>query len=39
MNFQHISVLDGRYSYYMLIGVVALICISLYRYLKKVRWL
>jgi magnesium transporter len=39
MNFHHMPELQGRYSYYVLIGVVALICISLYRYLKKVRWL
>jgi hypothetical protein len=29
----------GRYSYFILIATVAAICISLYRYLKKVRWL
>jgi magnesium transporter len=39
MNFRHMPELQGRYSYYVLIGVVALTCISLYRYLKKVRWL
>ena len=39
MNFRHMPELQGRYSYYVLIGMVALICISLYRYLKKVRWL
>ncbi len=39
MNFRHMPELQGRYSYYVLIGIVAVICISLYRYLRKVRWL
>jgi magnesium transporter len=39
MNFRHMPELQGRYSYYILIATVAVICISLYRYLKKVRWL
>jgi magnesium transporter len=39
MNFRHMPELHGRYSYYMLIGVVAAVCAGLYRYLKKVRWL
>jgi magnesium transporter len=39
MNFRHMPELQGRYSYYLLIATVAVICISLYRYLKKVRWL
>jgi magnesium transporter len=39
MNFKHMPELGGRYSYWILIGVVATVCIGLYRYLKKVRWL
>jgi magnesium transporter len=39
MNFEHMPELEGRYSYYILIGVIAVTCFSLYRYLKKVRWL
>jgi magnesium transporter len=39
MNFRYMPELQGRYSYYVLIGVVAIVCISLYRYLRKVRWL
>jgi magnesium transporter len=31
--------LHGRYSYFVLIGIVVVTCVSLYRYLKKVRWL
>jgi len=39
MNFHHMPEIQGRYSYYILIGVVAVVCILLYRYLRKVRWL
>ena len=39
MNFEHMPELQGRYSYAILIGVVALFCVLLYRYLRKVRWL
>lgn len=39
MNFRHMPELGGRYSYFVLIGVVAVVCTALYRYLKKVRWL
>ncbi|MDQ3040337.1 MAG: hypothetical protein M3R16_11155 [Pseudomonadota bacterium] len=31
--------LHGRYSYAILIGLVALSSVLLYRYLRKVRWL
>jgi len=39
MNFHNMPELGGRYSYYVLIGVVLVVCIVLYRYLRKVRWL
>ena len=39
MNFDHMPELHGRWSYPILIGIVATVCIGLYRYLKKVRWL
>lgn len=39
MNFRHMPELDDRYAYPVLLGVVAAVCIGLYRYLKKVRWL
>jgi magnesium transporter len=39
MNFWYMPELQGRYSYYVLIAVVAIVCISLYRYLRKARWL
>jgi magnesium transporter len=39
MNFRHIPELQGRYSYYVLIGGVVVVVAVLYRYLRKVRWL
>lgn len=39
MNFDHMPELHGRYSYFILIGVVFLFCLLLHRYLRKVRWL
>ena len=39
MNFVHMPELAGRYSYWILIGVVMLFCTGLYRYLRKVHWL
>ncbi|HQY81553.1 MAG TPA: magnesium and cobalt transport protein CorA [Thermomonas sp.] len=39
MNFRHMPELHGRYSYAALIGGVALSCVLLYRYLRKIRWL
>lgn len=39
MNFVHMPELAGRWSYAVLIGIVAVVCGGLYVYLKKVRWL
>lgn len=39
MNFRHMPELAGPRSYFILIGVVVVVCLGLYRYLKKVRWL
>ena len=39
MNFVHMPELAGRYSYWVLIGIVALVCVSLYGYLRKIDWL
>jgi magnesium transporter len=39
MNFRHMPELDGRFAYPVLLGLVVVVCIGLYRYLKKVRWL
>ena len=39
MNFQHMPELQGRYAYPVLIGVVALFCVLLYRYLRRIGWL
>ncbi len=39
MNFQYMPELHGRYSYHILIAVVIVVCVLLYRYLRKVQWL
>lgn len=39
MNFVHMPELDGRFSYWILIGVTVAICLGLYRLLRKARWL
>jgi magnesium transporter len=39
MNFRDMPELDNRYAYPLLIGVVAVVCVSLYRLFKRVRWL
>ncbi len=39
MNFQHMPELAPRWAYPALAGTVAVACVVLYRYLKKVRWL
>lgn len=39
MNFEHMPELPGQYSYAVVIGAVALVCVSLYFYLKKIDWL
>ncbi len=39
MNFDAMPELHGRYSYAVLIGIVAAVVGGLYAYLKKVRWL
>ncbi|KGM53486.1 magnesium transporter CorA [Lysobacter daejeonensis GH1-9] len=39
MNFIHMPELAGRWSYAILIGVVATTCLALYRMFKRARWL
>jgi magnesium transporter len=39
MNFRHMPELAGRWSYAVLVGVVAVICLALYRMFKRARWL
>ena len=39
MNFRYMPELNGRYDYYALMVVVAVVCVLLYRYLRKVHWL
>lgn len=39
MNFEHMPELPGKYSYWILIGIVATVCVGLYAYLRKIDWL
>jgi magnesium transporter len=39
MNFANMPELHTRHGYFVLIGVVVVVCGVLYRYLRKVRWL
>ena len=39
MNFTNMPELHGHYSYPIMIGVVALVCVGLYAYLRKIDWL
>ncbi|MFX4601204.1 CorA family divalent cation transporter, partial [Acinetobacter baumannii] len=39
MNFRHMPELDERYAYPVLIAVTALVCVVLYAWLKRARWL
>lgn len=39
MNFRHMPELDTRYGYYVVLGVIATSCLTLYRIFKKSGWL
>lgn len=39
MNFVHMPELAGRWSYWILIGGVAVVCLVLYRMFKRAKWL
>ena len=39
MNFTHMPELAGRYSYWILIGLVVLVCVVLYGMFKRAKWL
>ncbi len=39
MNFKHMPEVAGKYSYWILIGSVVLICGGLYAWLKRSKWL
>ncbi|MDI9240825.1 magnesium/cobalt transporter CorA [Lysobacter sp. LF1] len=39
MNFTHMPELEGRYSYWILIGVVVVACLGLYALLRRAKWL
>jgi len=39
MNFEHMPELGWRYGYPMAIGIMFVLCLSLYRYFKRAGWL
>ena len=39
MNFENMPELKTRYGYFVVLGVIALVCIMLYRRFKKARWI
>lgn len=39
MNFRHMPELDTRYGYFVVLGVIALLCGGLYARFKRARWL
>ncbi len=39
MNFERMPELQTRYGYYVVMGVIAVICVTLYRVFKKSGWL
>jgi magnesium transporter len=39
MNFEHMPELKWSFGYPLVIGVMLVLCVSLYRYFKKVGWL
>ncbi len=39
MNFEHMPELDTRYGYFVVIGVIAVLCVGLYMRFKRAKWL
>ena len=39
MNFEHMPELQTRYGYFVVLGVIALVCTALYIRFKRARWL
>ncbi|HEY0662464.1 MAG TPA: magnesium/cobalt transporter CorA [Lysobacter sp.] len=39
MNFVHMPELAGKYSYFIVIGVTALVCVGLFVLLRRAKWL
>ncbi|MEX2627805.1 MAG: magnesium and cobalt transport protein CorA [Ilumatobacteraceae bacterium] len=39
MNFEHMPELDWRYAYFVVLGVMATVCVVLYRLFKRSGWL
>jgi len=39
MNFKYMPELETRYGYFVVLGVIAVVCVALYVRFKRVRWL
>jgi magnesium transporter len=39
MNFEHMPELEWTYGYPLVIAVIAVVCVSLYAYFRRVGWL
>ena len=39
MNFEHMPELENRYAYFVVLAVIAVICLTLYRVFKRSGWL
>ncbi|HET9482692.1 MAG TPA: CorA family divalent cation transporter, partial [Xanthomonadales bacterium] len=39
MNFEHMPELPGKYSYFVVFGITASVCVGLYFALKRAKWL
>jgi magnesium transporter len=39
MNFEHMPELGWQYGYPMALGIMAVVCLALYRYFKRAGWL
>jgi len=39
MNFEHMPELAGRYSYWVVLGIMLSVCVTLFVVLKRARWL
>ena len=39
MNFEHMPELKTEYGYFVVLGIIAIICAGLYIQFKRVRWL
>jgi magnesium transporter len=39
MNFKYMPELNWEYGYYLIIGLIALVCVSLFWWFRRLEWL